>query len=386
MAKIYSKFTWLNEILAGLERFNIKQNDGTPIYSNVEISLNTSVTQAGTSVDATRMNHLEDGLDALDTKVAGMEVHSTTEKTSIANDDEFSGADSAASYAQKRWKWSTIISAILSSAVSWYQQAIAASVLSSPDTADKITVLDVSDQTANKTITLGKLADVLEGLLIKVTQKDAADGVPALSSRRISIWDSTGTYQSFIRVLGTAGRIFTLANRNAELGNWLNNCSVEDQVLTAATKTYIEGSLIAIPDDGLRIGTVITWRLVMTKTAAGVATTLYEVLAGLAGTVSDGALLSFTKGAGTAAVDTAEATIELVIRGPLTSGYAQGMFKLNHQLATTGFYTLNSAVQQGLSSAVDLQASAIAFIGIAMTTGASEAVTIKSCTVEARNL
>lgn len=67
MTKIYTKNTWVDEVLSGDERYNILADDDTPIESTVQIELDTAVAQAGTPVDASKMNNLEDGVDQLDT-------------------------------------------------------------------------------------------------------------------------------------------------------------------------------------------------------------------------------------------------------------------------------------------------------------------------------
>ena len=74
MAKIYTKNTWTDEVLASDERYNILDNGGSILYSSTQLVLATSVTQAGTAVDATKMNNLENGVDGLDTLV---DAHST---------------------------------------------------------------------------------------------------------------------------------------------------------------------------------------------------------------------------------------------------------------------------------------------------------------------
>lgn len=70
MPKIYTKGVWVDELLAGAERYDIKTDSGTAIESNVQVELVTSVTTAGTSLDAARMNNIEEGIDALDTIIA----------------------------------------------------------------------------------------------------------------------------------------------------------------------------------------------------------------------------------------------------------------------------------------------------------------------------
>ena len=69
MAKLYTKNTWADEVLAAAERYNVAEDDGTPIHTSAQIALATSVVQAGTAVDADRMNNIEDGVDAIDTRL-----------------------------------------------------------------------------------------------------------------------------------------------------------------------------------------------------------------------------------------------------------------------------------------------------------------------------
>ena len=58
----YKKTTWVNEILDGAERFDIKDNTGTPIHKNVQIVLRTPVIRPGTPVDADKLNKIEEGI------------------------------------------------------------------------------------------------------------------------------------------------------------------------------------------------------------------------------------------------------------------------------------------------------------------------------------
>jgi hypothetical protein len=84
MAKIYSANTWEDEALANDPRFDILEDDDTPFKSDMQIALSTDVVQAGTAVDADKMNNIEDGIDALDTIVADRILSITTGGTSTA--------------------------------------------------------------------------------------------------------------------------------------------------------------------------------------------------------------------------------------------------------------------------------------------------------------
>lgn len=61
----YTKYTWVDEVLAAAARYNILEDGGSAFKSNMQINLATSVTQAGSSLTASRMNNIESELKAL---------------------------------------------------------------------------------------------------------------------------------------------------------------------------------------------------------------------------------------------------------------------------------------------------------------------------------
>lgn len=72
MTKLYTKQTWQDEVLAGDERYAITDDGTGVIAASAEIALTTGVVQAGSPVDADRMNHIEEGIDAIDDRVNGL--------------------------------------------------------------------------------------------------------------------------------------------------------------------------------------------------------------------------------------------------------------------------------------------------------------------------
>lgn len=84
MAKIYTKNTWTDEELADDALYDILESDDTPINEDVQIVLTTDVIAAGTGVTAERMNNIEEGIDAIDTKLADALDLLTTGGTSTA--------------------------------------------------------------------------------------------------------------------------------------------------------------------------------------------------------------------------------------------------------------------------------------------------------------
>lgn len=191
---------------------------------------------------------------------------------------------------------------------------------------------------------------------------------------------------SVIQNAATVARTWTFVNRDAEIGNPLNNFSVVAQAIAATTRTYIAGSNITVPADGFRIGTIIKWRITMTKTAAGSAASTFDIAFGTNGTTADTARVSFTKLAGTAVVDEALVEIEMVVRGPITAtGVVSGHFKLSHNLNATGHATISNVNVHTISAGFDLTVAST-IVGICITTGASDAITIEQVITESANL
>ena len=117
----------------------------------------------------------------------------------------------------------------------------------------------------------------------------------------------------------------------------LANSSTAAQSSTFATDTYITNSNIA-PPAAADIKAKGQYHCVfdMTKTNVGTATPIITVRFGVNGTTADAAVLQWTLGAGTAAVDTAVIEIWATFRsvGPSTSAVLQGTLKILHTAAT----------------------------------------------------
>lgn len=153
------------------------------------------------------------------------------------------------------------------------------------------------------------------------------------------------------------------------------------QTLTAATEAVINGSVVQIPDSGLKVGSIYKVRLAIDKTGAGSATSAYEV-----GIVPPGeavavanvdALLVFTKPAGTAAADVGIVEIELVVLAvgdAAEDGSVKGTFELRHNLAATGHAQVPVVVIAGAdaSTATILDGQGGGYIVLTITTGAAD--------------
>jgi hypothetical protein len=159
------------------------------------------------------------------------------------------------------------------------------------------------------------------------------------------------------------------------LGTLARNFSTAAQVLTAATLTYLTGSKLKVPAGGLVVGTKLRWVFSLTKTAAGTATSTIAIVFGTAGTTADTARVSFTKPAGTAAVDEALVTIEATVRSVGAAGVVVGNFTLIHGLENTGHAVIPAVVLLTTSAGFDNDDPDL-YVGIVATTGAADAITV----------
>lgn len=164
------------------------------------------------------------------------------------------------------------------------------------------------------------------------------------------------------------------------------NFSTVLQSPAAATRTYIIGSTVQYPAAGrIQIGTLYRWRFNMTKDANGTATSTIDVAFGTAGTTADTARVSFTKPAGTAVADEAWCEVHALVRGPLSaSGVVTGEFSLIHNLAATGHAVIPCVVVNTISSGFDVTLPT--FVGLCLTSGTADNITIQQINTEVFNL
>lgn len=191
--------------------------------------------------------------------------------------------------------------------------------------------------------------------------------------------------QAVLAINSTTKRIQTVDDAGYKRTLGFFNFSTTSQAPAAASRTYITGSNIAFPAGALQVGTLLRWSFDVTKTGAGTAASTFDICFGTAGTTADTARVSFTKPAGTAVIDTGQVDIQCIVRGPVgASGVAVGHFRLTHNLASTGHAQIPVVDVTTVSSAFDITTPTN--IGICMTSGASDAITIQLCIAEAWNL
>jgi hypothetical protein len=165
----------------------------------------------------------------------------------------------------------------------------------------------------------------------------------------------------------------------------VKNYSTAAQSPAAATRTYITGTALAIPANKLQVGSCFRWRFNMTKTGAGTATSTFDICVGTAGTTADTARVSFTKPAGTGVIDEAWVDIYAVVRSIGASGVMVGEFVMVHNLSATGHAVIPAVVVNTVSAGFDMTTANL-IVGVCITSGASDAITIQIVQSEAWNV
>ncbi len=202
----------------------------------------------------------------------------------------------------------------------------------------------------------------------------AAPSAPASAKGSVYL-DQTATPN--LRLIDDAGNNRSLSP--------LSNYSVAAQSPAAATRTYITGSKIAVPKNKLQVGSCFEWTFNMTKTAAGSASSTFDIAVGTAGSTADTARVSFTKPAGTAAADEASVTIRAIIRTIGATGVMVGEFTLIHNLLDTGHAVIPCVVVNTVSAGFDMTVADL-MVGLCITSGASDAITIEMVQAKAWNI
>lgn len=163
----------------------------------------------------------------------------------------------------------------------------------------------------------------------------------------------------------------------------VRNASVAVQAYTT-TEIYLTGSALVIPSHLLQIGATLRWNIVLTKTA-GTAIPVFIVKLGTLGTTGDAARHTFTGFAGpTSAVDTAWVTIDMIVRTIGAAATSSGAIRLNHQLASTGFANLTTAVQTVSTGTFDSTTPAL-IAGVTFNHSTAGAGNIEQVTAELVN-
>jgi hypothetical protein len=138
-----------------------------------------------------------------------------------------------------------------------------------------------------------------------------------------------------------------------------------------AADTYMTSSVLKLDGMGVPIiGRTFHWRMIISKTAAGIATPIMQVRVGTAGTTADTSLVTFTWGAGTAAIDRGEMEVDVSLIAVGASAILRGKANWTTNLTTTGLSNAVKALQPADSATFNSAAAGL-LIGLSYNGGAS---------------
>lgn len=158
------------------------------------------------------------------------------------------------------------------------------------------------------------------------------------------------------------------------IGNTFYAASTAAQSPGAGATTYLTSSSIAIPALKLRVGSCFTWDLDYVKTAAGTAARSILIKVGTAGTTADATIATLTNGAPTGVVDEGYYRIMFTIRTIGASATSRASSFATHNLSTTGLLPNETEYKRVAGTTFDSTVANL-IVGLAITTGASEALT-----------
>lgn len=187
----------------------------------------------------------------------------------------------------------------------------------------------------------------------------------------------------------TNGLIPCFKNANGDLYARSENAATAAQS-TFASDTYVTGSNLIIPSFTISTKSYFMWEFSASKTAAGVATPIYSIRIGSAGTTADTARLTLTGPAQTAIADIGTLRIMLTARAGGAACILQGTAWWDHRGTAvsstigTGFANDGTGHVEGTGASFDASGTAGQFIGISINGGASAAWTMTQCIAQAK--
>jgi hypothetical protein len=169
------------------------------------------------------------------------------------------------------------------------------------------------------------------------------------------------------------------------LGNSFYKVSVAAQSPAAGSTVYLTDSSISIPALKLRAGSSFRWDLDLSKTAAGVAARSMLIKVGTAGTTADATIATLTNGTPTGVADEGYYRILFTIRTIGAAATSRASSLGTHNLSTTGLLPNETEYKRVAGTTFDSTVANL-IVGLAVTTGASEALTFDQIICQALNV
>lgn len=168
------------------------------------------------------------------------------------------------------------------------------------------------------------------------------------------------------------------------------NASIAADATGFAVETWITGSDLKIPSFSMQTKSIFLWKISASKTAAGVAPPIYNILTGSNRSTADTKRLTLTGPAQTAVIDIGTLNIMVTTRIVSAVGTIQGTAWWDHRgtianttTSGTGFANDTTGHVEGTSGAFDNTALGGLYISLSMNGGAAAAWTLTQVCSEA---
>jgi hypothetical protein len=146
--------------------------------------------------------------------------------------------------------------------------------------------------------------------------------------------------------------------------------------------TYVTDSGILVPSFGLQSRTLIRFTLSLSKTAAGVATPIWNVRIGTLGTTGDAARWNHTGVAQTAVAETGSYVLSLTLRNAGAAATLAGSLQCVRTGGTAATGLASVPVAEVISAAFDSSFVSGQIVGLSINAGAASAWTVQQCHVD----
>lgn len=182
----------------------------------------------------------------LDTEKLGRtEAHNATQKTTLADSDEFGVQDSATSYTIKRTTLSNIASAI------WTRLGALISggtAKATPTTSDILAISDQAASSATKQTTIGQLFDIIGGYIAGTTAKGtlATGDTFLIADSAASNANKSATFTSLLNLVWTNLGVKIAGGTQKATPTTSDKLAVADAAASNATKYSTIGNIFAI--------------------------------------------------------------------------------------------------------------------------------------------
>jgi hypothetical protein len=245
------------------------------------------------------------------------------------------------------------------------------------------TSLFIADSTNDRVYIGDNTADAVGTVLVLDTKNTAGD--PTGVNGAMYYNSSYGRFRCYE----------SSAWRNCLSANTPVSISTATQAPTAGTDTYITNSSVPIPTtglhgptSGLQNGTMISWKIVMTKTAAGTGASTLTLRFGTNGTTADTArCTALTTGNATAVADVATFYVTAYATAGGSTSTLNCSMTMTHALATTGWSSTASYANHSNSTATSFDSTTSGMkAGLSFTGGTAVVTTIQEVQVTTTNL